>query len=132
MPLDASITSERVNSEFFDGLNREKSHDTNSNHKKGTLRGKLKFQPLKTFSIPKESVSIISGEESLSVPTISDITTKSKTLPKLSFKKIDQRKNSLLVQLSAQYESESAISATKTVPDKVKIIKVVKPSAKEE
>ena len=96
------------------------------------MRGKLKFQPLKTFSIPKESVSIISGEESLSVPTISDITTKSKTLPKLSFKKIDQRKNSLLVQLSVKYESESAISATKTVPDKVKIIKVVKPSAKEE
>lgn len=33
MPLDASITSEKVNSDFFDGINRGKSQGTGSTRK---------------------------------------------------------------------------------------------------
>jgi hypothetical protein len=64
------------------------------------------------------------------VPTISDIISKAKTLPKLSFKTLDKRKNSLQLQLSAKQESVTTMSDSKTIPEMVKVIKVVKPYKK--
>ena len=61
------------------------------------------------------------------MPTISDIISKAKTLPKLSFKTLDKRKNSLQLKLSAKQESLATMSDSKTIPEMVKVIKVVKP-----
>jgi len=41
MPFDASITTERVNSDFLDGFNRGKSQGANTIH--SSRRVKLKF-----------------------------------------------------------------------------------------
>jgi hypothetical protein len=49
---------------------------------------------------------------------------KTKTLPKLSLRTLDKRKDSL--QMSTKQESVATISDTKTIPEMVKVIKVAK------
>ena len=66
---------------------------------------------MKTFNHPKASISIVTGEESISIPTnISDVMQKVKTLPKLDCRTLSQRTNSIDLRSSAKRSSMVTIA----------------------